>query len=42
MFNYYFDSDRDGHADTVRLFEKIRTGNFEIICTAKEVLDDDN
>ena len=21
MFNYYFDTERDGHADTVRLFE---------------------
>jgi len=29
MFNYYFDEERDGHADTVRLFEKINTGKFD-------------
>jgi hypothetical protein len=29
MFNYYFDSDRDGHADTVRLFEAIGAGDYE-------------
>jgi hypothetical protein len=29
MFNYYFDIERDGHADTVRLFEKIRAGEYE-------------
>ena len=29
MFNYYFDTERDGHADTVRLFEKIRAGEYE-------------
>ena len=29
MFNYYFDSERDGHNDTVRLFEKIREGKHE-------------
>jgi hypothetical protein len=29
MFNYYFDTDRDGHADTVRLFEEIREGKHE-------------
>ena len=29
MFNYYFDAERDGHADTVRVFEKIRAGEHE-------------
>lgn len=29
VFNYYFDGDRDGHADTVRLFEAIGAGEFE-------------
>ncbi|GHS96010.1 hypothetical protein AGMMS50276_13670 [Synergistales bacterium] len=29
VFNYYFDEDRDGHADTVQLFEAIGAGEFE-------------
>ena len=29
MFNYYLDVDRDGHADTVRLFEAIGAGKYE-------------
>jgi len=29
MFNYYFDTDRDGHADTVRMFEAIGNGEYE-------------
>jgi hypothetical protein len=29
MFNYCFDADRDGHADTVRLFGEIRGGKHE-------------
>jgi hypothetical protein len=29
LFNYYFDEDRDGHADTVALFEAIREGKHE-------------
>ena len=29
MFNYYFDEDRDAHADTVTLFEECATGKFE-------------
>jgi len=28
MFNYYFDAERDAHADTVRLFEEIRQGKY--------------
>jgi predicted nucleic acid-binding protein len=30
VFNYYFDEDRDGHDDTVRLFEAIGRGEFEV------------
>jgi len=29
MFNYFFDEDRDAHADTVTLFEECRAGVFE-------------
>lgn len=29
VFNYYFDEDRDGHEDTVRLFEAIEAGEYE-------------
>ena len=29
VFNYYFDVDRDGHEDTVRLFEAIGAGKYE-------------
>jgi predicted nucleic acid-binding protein len=29
VFNYYFDEDRDGHEDTVRLFESIGNGEYE-------------
>jgi len=29
VFNYYFDKDRDGHADTVLLFEEIRKGKHQ-------------
>ena len=29
VFNYYFDSDRDGHEDTIRLFEAIKAGKYE-------------
>ena len=29
VFNYYFDVDRDGHEDTVRLFEAIGAGEYE-------------
>jgi len=29
MFNYYFDTDRDGHIDTVRMFEAIGTGEYD-------------
>ncbi len=29
LFNYYFDTDRDAHADTVTLFEECAAGKFE-------------
>jgi predicted nucleic acid-binding protein len=29
VFNYYFDEARDGHEDTVRLFEAIGNGGYE-------------
>ena len=29
VFNYLFDTERDAHADTVKLFKEIRDGNFQ-------------
>lgn len=29
VFNYYFDEDRQGHEDVIKLFEAIRAGEFE-------------
>jgi hypothetical protein len=29
LFNYYFDVEREGHTDTIRLFEKVRAGDYE-------------
>jgi len=29
LFNFYFDKDREAHADTVRLFENIAAGKYE-------------
>jgi hypothetical protein len=29
LFNYYFDVERDAHADTVRLFEDVAAGKYE-------------
>jgi predicted nucleic acid-binding protein len=29
VFNFYFDKDRDGHDDTVRLFDAISAGMYE-------------
>ncbi len=29
VFNYYFDSERDGHEDVVKLFEAVKDGRFE-------------
>ena len=37
LFNYYFDTDRDAHADTVRLFTEIAEGKYEAF-TSEDVL----
>ena len=29
MFNHYFDTDRESHADTVTLFEEIKSGKYK-------------
>lgn len=29
VFNYYFDEDREGHEDVIKLFDAIRAGEFE-------------
>jgi hypothetical protein len=29
LFNYYFDADRDGHTDTVKLFKAVSVGEYE-------------
>ena len=29
VFNYYFDEDREGHEDVLKLFEAIKSGEFE-------------
>ena len=29
MFNYYFDTERDGHVDTVKMFEAVSAGKYE-------------
>ena len=29
LFNYYFDKDRDAHADTVKLFNEIKAGKYK-------------
>ena len=34
MFNYYFDNERDAHADTVKLFEEIRAGKYQAFTSA--------
>ena len=39
LFNYYFDSDRDGHFDTVKLFKEILEGKYEAY-TSSYVLDE--
>lgn len=28
MFNYYFDTERDAHLDTVKLFEEVKAGKY--------------
>ena len=39
MFNYYFDTERDGHADTVTLFKEVQAGKYEAY-TSAYVLDE--
>ena len=39
LFNFYFDEDRDAHADTVRLFEDITAGKY-IAFTSLYVIDE--
>ena len=39
MFNYYFDTDRDAHADTVKLFEEITIGKYEAY-TSRTVIEE--
>ena len=29
LFNFYFDTDREAHADTVKLFKEIAAGKYE-------------
>ena len=29
MFNYYFDTEREAHTDTVKLFEEIKAGKYQ-------------
>ena len=29
VFNYYFDEDREGHGDVLKLFEAISEGKYE-------------
>lgn len=39
VFNYFFDMDRDGHADTVKLFKEMQSGKYEAY-TSTYVLDE--
>ena len=34
MFNYYFDAERNAHADTVKLFEEIKAGKYKAYTSA--------
>ena len=34
VFNYFFDTQRDGHADTVKLFHEIKAGSYEAYTSA--------
>ncbi|MCL1888476.1 MAG: PIN domain-containing protein, partial [Kiritimatiellaeota bacterium] len=37
LFNYYFDKDRDAHADTVKLFKEIAAGRYDAYTSAAVV-----
>jgi len=39
LFNYYFDTDRDAHSDTVKLFKEIAEGKYEAF-TSSAVVDE--
>ena len=39
MFNYFFDTDRDAHADTVKLFEEIAAGKYDAY-TSRTVIEE--
>ena len=39
MFNYFFDTDRDAHAATVKLFEEIAAGQYEAY-TSRPVIEE--
>jgi predicted nucleic acid-binding protein len=39
LFNYYFDEDRKGHTDTVRLFEAIGRGEYEAYTSQYVILE---
>ena len=41
LFNYYFDTDRDAHPDTVKLFTEIAEGKYEAF-TSEAVTDELN
>lgn len=34
MFNYYFDTERDGHSDTIQLFKEVQAGKYEAYTSA--------
>ena len=34
MFNYYFEPERDAHADTVKFFEEIKAGKYKAYTSA--------
>ena len=39
MFNFFLDTDRDAHADTVKLFEEIAAGQYEAY-TSRPVIEE--
>ena len=39
MFNYYFDEERDGHADTVRLFKAIGKKEYDAYTSGYTILE---
>ncbi|MCL2766056.1 MAG: hypothetical protein FWD21_00045 [Peptococcaceae bacterium] len=42
LFNYYFDEDRDAHADTVSFFEECASGKFEAYTSGYVINELDN